>query len=167
MATTTRQRRPDDEGLFRRLFATARSDLQAIPLPTDALEALIDQQWRAQQSQHRAAFPTARDTVIEVDGTSVGRMLVAYLPDEVRLVDVALLPSYRNRGVGTQLIREVCEQATAKAQPVRLHVLAHGPARRLYLRLGFRPTSPSAAAEAYDELEWVPHGGQDAPTRHG
>jgi GNAT superfamily N-acetyltransferase len=43
--------------------------------------------------------------VIVLDGQPVGRLYVARWSDEVRIVDIALLPAYCNRGLGTTLLR--------------------------------------------------------------
>ena len=62
-------------------------------------------------------------------------------PAEVRRdphVDIALLPRYCNRGIGTRLLRELQSEAAAAGKPLRIHVERVNPALRLYERLGFR-----------------------------
>ena len=49
-----------------------------------------------------------------------------------------LIETARGRGIGTALVEQVIADAEARAVPVRLGVLEHNPARRLYERLGFR-----------------------------
>src|SRR3712207_2371416 len=51
-----------------------------------------------------------------------GRLDVARWPDELRIVDIALLPEHRNAGVGTALLRELQAKAArgeAAAHPRR------------------------------------------------
>ena len=60
--------------------------------------------------------------------------------DEIRIVDIALLPEYRNRGIGRRCCAGCCE-AAADGKPLRIHVERFNPALRLYERLGFRPVA--------------------------
>lgn len=82
----------------------------------------------------------ATHRIVEQDGRPVGCLAVRRLPDEVRLNRVLLLPEVQNRGIGTQLVREVVAKARAAGLPVRLRVFRVNPARRLYERLGFVAT---------------------------
>ena len=54
------------------------------------------------------------------------------------MIDIALLPDHRGRGIGARLLRDVLHEATAAGLPVRLSVERSNPARSLYERLGFR-----------------------------
>jgi ribosomal protein S18 acetylase RimI-like enzyme len=51
------------------------------------------------------------------------------------------LPSWRNRGIGTQLIRAILEEGRASVRSVALSVERWNSACRLYTRLGFREES--------------------------
>jgi ribosomal protein S18 acetylase RimI-like enzyme len=57
---------------------------------------------------------------------------------EVRIVDIALLPDYCNRGIGTTLLRGLQSEAAAAGKPLRIHVERFNPALVLYHRLGFQ-----------------------------
>ena len=58
--------------------------------------------------------------------------------DEIRIVDIALLAEFCNRGIGTTLLRGLQSEAAAAGKPLRIHVERFNPALRLYERLGFR-----------------------------
>jgi [ribosomal protein S18]-alanine N-acetyltransferase len=84
---------------------------------------------------------------VAVEETPGGERLVGYacawnVADEVQLLTVAVHPARRRRGVGEALVRGVQEEAVARrARAVLLEVrVSNVPARRLYARLGFRPT---------------------------
>ncbi len=78
-------------------------------------------------------------------------------PEELRLVDISLLPAHRGSGVGTELLRALQQEATTAGKPLRLSVARDNPARRLYARLGFTPVAGSeVGAEPYLALEWRP-----------
>jgi predicted GNAT family acetyltransferase len=64
--------------------------------------------------------------------------LTARVDEEIVVIDLVLLPAFRNRGIGTALLRELQQQAQAEQLSLCLHVLINSPARRLYTRLGFR-----------------------------
>ncbi len=72
-----------------------------------------------------------------VDGQPAGRLYVARWDDEIRIVDIALLPGHRNGGIGTALLRDLMQEAEAAGTPVTIHVERFNPALGLYLRLGF------------------------------
>lgn len=75
--------------------------------------------------------------MIVAGGEPAGRLYVARWEDEIRIVDIALLPEHRGRGVGTALLRELIEEADAAGKPLSIHVEQNNPARPLYDRLGF------------------------------
>ena len=75
--------------------------------------------------------------MIEQDGVPVGRLFVDVTTKEVRLMDIALLPAARGRGIGTALLQRLLTFADGIALPVTLHVESFNPARRMYERVGF------------------------------
>jgi ribosomal protein S18 acetylase RimI-like enzyme len=66
-------------------------------------------------------------------------------------MDIALLPEYRNAGIGARLIRDLQNEAAQTGRSLRLHVETFNPALRLYERLGFHSVSASGI---YLEMEW-------------
>jgi ribosomal protein S18 acetylase RimI-like enzyme len=67
------------------------------------------------------------------------------------LVDIALLPEFRNRGLGTRAVAGLIEEARGSSLPLRLSVARGNPAIRLYERLGF---SAISADPVYIEMEY-------------
>jgi ribosomal protein S18 acetylase RimI-like enzyme len=145
----------EEDGDFRfRLFCQSRLlELAALPLAPTAMEQLMRLQFMAQTSSYRGQFPAARFDIIELDGRPIGQIVVDRSDIRLHIVDQAIVPEMRNRGIGTVIMRSVVDEARAAALPVRLHVAAdNGPALRLYLRLGFVPVASSIPM--YIELEW-------------
>jgi ribosomal protein S18 acetylase RimI-like enzyme len=60
-----------------------------------------------------------------------------YVDDETPELSMAVLPGYRGRGVGGQLLTRLLTQAARRYPAVSLSVAADNPARRLYERHGF------------------------------
>ena len=66
-------------------------------------------QFDAQHAHYQEHYAGAAFDVILVDGQPAGRLYVAREADEIRIVDIALLPEFCNRGIGTTLLRG-CKQ---------------------------------------------------------
>jgi ribosomal protein S18 acetylase RimI-like enzyme len=60
-----------------------------------------------------------------------------YVDDETPELGMAVLPEYRGRGVGSELLRRLLASAAAVYRSVSLSVSADNPAMRLYERAGF------------------------------
>ncbi|MBI4751528.1 MAG: GNAT family N-acetyltransferase [Acidobacteria bacterium] len=97
-------------------------------------------QFQAQHHFYRMQYPAAEHSVIELAGKTIGRLIVVRQESEIRLADIALLPEYRNQGIGAHITYQLIAEATTTNKPLRLQVLKHSPAVRFYQRLGFRET---------------------------
>lgn len=84
------------------------------------------------------SYPTAEHTIIMAANVPIGRTIIDRQSDELRLVDIALLPEFRNRGVGAFLVQQLLDEGRQKQLPVRLQVFKYGDAVRFYERLGFK-----------------------------
>ena len=78
----------------------------------------------------------------------------------MRIVDIAMLPAYRNRRIGTHLIGALQTEAALARKPLRIHVERFNPALRLYERLGFQPIADRGV---YLFLEWRPRNSTRSP----
>lgn len=129
---------PDDRAFLLELYGSTRQEeLSVVPWDAAQKAAFIAFQFSAQDHDYRQKFPDAAYQVICVGERSIGRLYVARRPDEIRVLDIALLPEYRGGGIGTRLLSALLAEAAASGRPVRLHVEARSAARRLYERLGF------------------------------
>lgn len=124
-----------------RLYASTRL-AEIAPFGWDAAqqEAFLRMQFNAQQRWYEMAYEGADHKLIMVDEQPAGRILVHRGDKANVLVDIALLAEYRNRGIGTQLLRQLIADAGRDGVSVRLQVLKTNPAYRLYERLGFAKT---------------------------
>lgn len=144
---------PRDEGFLYEVYASTRAEELAQTNWDETMRRrFLQQQFNAMRLGYRSMFPTGEFLIIELGGQPVGRLVIDRGAPEIRVVDLALLPTQRNRGIGTVLMRQVCAHAE---KPVRLCVLKNNRARRWYERLGFKVIGEQGV---YDELEWIPGG---------
>ena len=141
-----------DEPLLRAVYASTRAEeLAATGWSDENKAAFCDQQFTAQDAHYRAHYPMAEFLVVEFAGTPAGRLYVARWAREIRIMDIVMLPGFRRRGIGTQLLRELQEEAQTACKALSIHVEKFNPARRLYARLGFREIEDKGV---YLLMEW-------------
>lgn len=151
---TYRPVRDTDQELNFRIYASTRADEMARVGWSDAeKEAFLRFQYRAQKTHYDEHFPDAAFDLILVEGEPAGRLYVDRRPDEIRLVDIALLPQRRGQGIGGRILRSLLAEGEEKALVVRIHVERDNPAMRLYRRLGFEKVAEQGV---YDLMEWTP-----------
>jgi len=135
---TLRPLRPEDRDFLLSVYASTRTDeLAMVPWREAEKRAFVAQQFEAQTAYWDEQYPEARRSIVEVDGVPAGRFYVQRWPKEIRLVDIALLPDFRRRGAGTELLKRLFAESEETSLPVTIHVEIFNPARALYERLGF------------------------------
>lgn len=151
-----RPERDEDLDFRYELFCASRPPEWDMVQLNSALRAqLMEHQFRAQSMSYRAQFPTARFDIIELNGCPVGRIVVDRPGTMIHIVDQAVVPANRNRGIGTIIMRMLMDEAARAELPVRLKVAStNDPSIRLYLRLGFVPIE---IVPLYVEMEWRHH----------
>ena len=145
---------PDDRDFLLAVYASTRDEeLRLVPWSDVDRAAFISMQFEAQDAAYRATYPDARFLIITSGDDFIGRLYLARLADEIRVIDIAILPGHRGAGIGTRLLKDVLAEAARDGLPVRLHVERRNPARALYERLGFRPVGGD---EVYERMECLP-----------
>jgi GNAT superfamily N-acetyltransferase len=136
---TLRSARPADEPALRDLYrATRASEFEAAGWPAAVIATICNQQYEWQQAHYRHTFPNLEHrVVVATNGSVIGQSAVDRGPDSHRLVDIAVAPHSRGRGLGTRLLAGIIEDADAAGLPLVLTVGIGSPARRLYERHGF------------------------------
>lgn len=144
---------PADEPFLLRVYASTRAaELAAVPWSEAEKDKFVAMQFEAQRADYERRFPDANHSVILSGGVPVGRIWIDRASSEIRLLDVALLTDHRNQGIGTDLVRELIDEARAAALPLRHSVYkSNRDALRLYERLGFHVVEDF---DAYVLMEW-------------
>ena len=144
----------EDLPFLRELYASTRAD-EMVVVPWDEAQkrAFLEMQFEAQHTYYLEQFADASFDLILQDGEPIGRLYIDRRDDEHRLIDIALLPAARGRGIGGSIMRRLLDEAAAESKPVRIHVEQHNTAMRLYERLGFERIEEQGV---YWFMEWQP-----------
>jgi ribosomal protein S18 acetylase RimI-like enzyme len=135
-----RPARLEDRAFLLRLYASTRErELAQVPFTAEQRATFLEQQFSAQARYYEQQYRDASFDVVEVGGEPAGRLTVARAGAEILIVDVALMPQFRGRGLGTRLLAPVLAEADARGVRTSIHVERLNPSQRLYRRLGFAP----------------------------
>jgi ribosomal protein S18 acetylase RimI-like enzyme len=160
MPVSLRPALQEDEAFMFQLYAATRADEMAlVNWNAEQKQAFLQMQYHAQRQGYGMEFPEAQYQIILHDHTVIGRVIVNRTKDEILLMDVALLPEYRNAGIGTSLIRDLQAEGAKTGKPLRLHVETFNRAIHLYEDLGFSKIGQNGI---YFEMEWRPSGESEA-----
>ena len=89
-----------------------------------------------------------------VDQQPAGRIWVGTDNEQIRLLDIGLLPEFQNRGVGTALLQRLIAYAASERKALRHMIFVlNNNAERFYERLGFKQIEEFGA---YKHMEWKP-----------
>lgn len=143
---------PEDKAFVFELFAELRRSI-FIGLPEAMAETLVRQQFEIQCANYTNTYPDAAFNIVKTGQVNIGRLVIDRSGGAIRVIDIALLAAYRNRGIGTFLIRTLQEEAKLTSACVYLSVERQNPALRWYLRLGFEVLQDN---EVYLQLKWLP-----------
>ena len=141
----------DTEFLRRVYYSTREGEMRILPWSDADKAAFLDLQFRAQKKHYEERYPDCAFQVIEIDGAAAGRLYVDRGERDINVLDIALLPEHRGRGIGTRLLEAILAEARGSGRTVSLHVEQYNPARRLYQRLGFRSLESNGV---YERMEW-------------
>lgn len=127
-----------DKPFIATLYKSVRSDLDLVDASLEFIEALKEQQFQAQTDGYGEKFPNAMYFIIEYHHEKVGRAVIDFGHNEIRLVDLALLPAAQGKGIGKAIVQSFMACADQVYTPMSLTVLSHNiAAKALYLKLGF------------------------------
>lgn len=129
----------DDVEFLAAVYASTREEeLAAVEWPAERKQEFLRSQFEAQHRYYQHNYAGASFDLVLLEDLPVGRLYVARWPEELRVVDIALLPEFRRRGIGSFLMEGLIREAAERGVPVRIHVERFNPALDLYGRLGFR-----------------------------
>jgi N-acetylglutamate synthase-like GNAT family acetyltransferase len=145
---------PADEPFLLRVYAAERApELTLLSWGNEQKQAFVQMQFAAQHEHYHTHFPDAQFQVICLDGKPVGRLYLARLATDFRIMDIAVLPENRNAGIATSLIKDILRDARSAGLPVTVCVETYNPSVKLFVDLGFRPIQQD---EFNFVMQWSP-----------
>jgi ribosomal protein S18 acetylase RimI-like enzyme len=144
----------DNEFLLAVYASTREDELAQAEWPEGQKEMFLRWQFDLQRREYDTRFPDAEYRVILVDQQPAGRIWVGADDEQIRLLDIAILPEFQNRGVGTALLERLKSEADNAGKALRHMVFVlNNNAERFYERLGFKQIEDFGA---YKHMEWRP-----------
>ena len=117
-------------------------------------KAFVLQQFMAQHEYYQKNYTGAAFYVIQKNNDSIGRLYIHenFQEKGVRIIDIALLPQWQNRGIGSSILKDILAKASTLNRAVSIHVETFNPAMKLYKKLDFEKISETNGV--YHLLEW-------------
>lgn len=112
----------------------------------------LSSQFSLQRKAYHDRFPNAQFELLLMDENPVGRLYVDRAKD-ILIIDLSIDPMFRNKGIGTYLLKNLIAEAKEQNCSISLHVERNNPAFHLYKRQGFQV---SAENELYFYMQYKP-----------
>lgn len=145
-----------DEPLLLEIYSGTREDeLAQVPeWPEKSKSAFLHHQFTAQHTFYQQHYPKAEYQIILINGESAGRLYVDRRPDDIHIIDITILPPFRNSGYGAFILNTLMNEANSVHKTVSIYVEKSNRATQLYERLGFTVTDDSNSVYAF--MKWNP-----------
>ncbi|MEO5710463.1 MAG: GNAT family N-acetyltransferase [Nocardioidaceae bacterium] len=127
----------DDAFVYDVFCTTWESEVAALPNQNLAQHVLRIQHI-AQERRFAARYPQHQRFLVLEDGEPAGRLYVHETDSTMHVVDLTLMPGFRDRGIGTRIFHDLFRHAEAAGQSITLRVERRNErATMLYSSLGF------------------------------
>ena len=129
----------DDMPILREIYYASRAEeMQYFPLSDEQKDQFLAMQFDAQHHHYQTHYKSAQYACVLIENEVIGRLYVHRGKEEMRIIDINLLPAFCNQGIGSSLLKQLIDEADSRQLAVSAHVEHSNPARRLYARLGFK-----------------------------
>jgi GNAT superfamily N-acetyltransferase len=134
----------DDFPFLRKVYRSTREEeLSQANMSEEDKSRFIEFQFNAQHLHYSQAYKDAEFNLILLDDKPVGRLYIWRTETQIRIMDIALLPDFQGKGVGTKILQSIIQESEKSGKKVTIHVEYFNPALRLYERLGFKKVDDS------------------------
>lgn len=145
----------DDAFVYDVFSTTWESEVAALPNQNLAQHVLRIQHI-AQERRFASQYPALQRYIVVQDGEPAGRLYVHESASLLEVVDLTLMPRFRDHGIGTGIFHQLFEHATSEGQTIALRVERRNErATMLYSQLGFDLVSVD---DLDNYFEWTPAG---------
>jgi GNAT superfamily N-acetyltransferase len=143
----------DDAFLYDVFATTWASEVAALPNQNLARHVLRIQHI-AQERRIAGRYPGHQRFIVLQDGEPAGRLYVHGDAESMHVIDLTLMPRFRDRGIGSRILRDLFEVAAVDRHAVTARVdRRNRAATELYSRLGFKLV---AVDDVDHHFEWSP-----------
>lgn len=118
--------------------STRENELDSTGWDETQKSGFIEFQFNAQHAYYMNVYKDAEFQIIKSDSTDIGRLYIWNTEHQIRIIDIAILPEYRGKGVGTKILSDLIQESEQSGKKLNIHVEYFNPALRLYERLGFK-----------------------------
>ena len=136
------------------LYITTRWDeVMQAPWNDTQRKDFLTKQFDSQHIHYQSHYPNATYLLIQKDKKNIGRIYLDRGNTSLCLIDIALMPDYKNKGLGTILLKELIKEAQSTNKKIVIHVENFNPAYYWYLKYGFKQIEDKGV---YQYMEWHP-----------
>ena len=128
----------DLEFLYLLYASTRLSELAATGWSDGQVEAFLRMQFRLQHTQYMKNNKEAAFDLIISGDIPVGRLYINRKEERIHVIDIALLPEFRRRGIGGSILRSLTEEADERDLMMSLYVEMNNPILPFYRAIGLR-----------------------------
>lgn len=121
--------------------STRAAEMAMVPWSAEQKEVFVKAQFAAQTQHYAAEYPGATHEIICRDGVATGRLYLDRRATEIHILDVTILPQFRNAGIGFFVLRKILDEASKTGLPVTIYVESFKPSLDLFRKLGFQLSS--------------------------
>ncbi len=138
-----------DEAFLLALYSSVRADEMAmVPWSDEQKSTFLKMQLDAQHKHYTEKYPQGSFQIIKADEKNIGRLYTCELDDEMRIIDISIMPEFRGKGIGAKIISDILRDA---AKPVRIYLESFNPSQSLFERMGFEPVSDEGIYQLWEK----------------
>jgi ribosomal protein S18 acetylase RimI-like enzyme len=143
----------DDAFVYDVFCTTWEHEVAALPNQNLAQHVLRIQHI-AQERRFESRYPSHQRYVVMEDGERAGRLYVHESDTVMHVIDLTLMPQFRDRGIGTRVFRDLFAHAALEGQSISLRVARRNErATDFYTSLGFHLVTVDDLDNYFD---WTP-----------
>lgn len=151
---TLRAVEKDDREFLLEVYAAGREiELAAVPWDAAMKRVFVEHQYTAQDAFYQSEYPGSSQKVILFDGERAGRIYLHKTDDEIAILDMAVVPRFRRKGIATAIVKQLQAEGGANRISVRIFIERFNPAGSLFAKLGFTATDHDEVSQRYT---WKP-----------
>lgn len=143
----------DGEFLFAVYASTRDAEMAMVNWNAQQKDSFLRMQFAAQSDHYRQRYPQAIQSIIIAGGQPAGRHYISRNVEQIHILDLTVLPIFRNKGIGSELLGRLMSEAKESMKPLSVYVESFNPSLNLFQRLGFTSIEQTGV---YYLLRWIP-----------